>query len=750
MRRSLLAVLMLLPLFPHRSDAVEGMWQPHELPALANELAAAGFDGDPATFARLDAHPMNAIVSLGGCSASFVSPDGLIATNHHCVVGTIQFHSTAGRNLLRDGFIARTRDEELAGDPNPRVFVTDRIVDVTERVEVAIAAAGDGGEAIFRAAERAITGIVAECEAEGPYRCEVASFHGGASYRLIRQLEIRDVRLVQAPPESIGKYGGDIDNWMWPRHTGDFAFLRAYVGRDGKPAAHDRRNVPYRPASWLRIAGNGVSEGDFVMVVGYPGRTSRWRLADEFDEAATWSMPTGIRENRRLVEIIRHSTEGRPDAALRYASVVAGLENTIKNFEGQLEAFARRGTAAAKRAEEAAFLEWLAGAGRERERADVEALRQLVVESRARRARDWYVGWIAPPNAPVGARFNREGSVLAAALDLYRIAINRERPEAEREPGYQRRDEPRIRARLETFERRFDAKADRALLEHRIARYAALPSAERLPELDAWLGIGGDEPDLGPVRARLDALYRDSRLFDRAERLAWLDRDRAAIEASGDPALRFAVAVLPGLERIEREYREAAGQELRLRPAHLRALIAWRDSQGLPTYADANGTMRVTFGRVGGYRPRDGVAYLPFTTLAGVAAKATGEAPFDAPARQLEAIRAGAGARWRAPTLGDVPVNFLADLDITGGNSGSATLNARGELVGLIFDMTWDSVASNWRFDPAMTRSIHVDARYLGWVLSEIDGADALLKELGLAEPASRQPAVAPASGTTR
>lgn len=738
MRTPVAVAVIVLSLLPRASDAAEGMWQPHELPSLGHELAAAGFDGDAADFARLDAHPMNAIVSLGGCSASFVSPDGLIATNHHCIDGTVQYHSTAERNLLREGFVARRRADELPGDPNLRVFVTDRIRDVTAEVHAAIGAAGDDGRAAFQAFEAATKALIAECEAEGAYRCDVASFHGGAAFRLVRQLEISDVRLVHAPPESIGAFGGEIDNWMWPRHTGDFAFLRAYVGWDGKPAAHDPRNVPFRPASWLRVATEGVSEGDFVMVVGYPGRTSRWRLADEFDDAVSWAMPTAIRENRALLERIARATEGRPDAALRYASVVGGLENTIKNFEGQLEAFARRGTAAAKRAEEAEFLAWLADAGHERERADVEALRALVAESRTRRARDYHVGLIVPLNAPVGGRFNREGSVLAVAVDLHRLAINRERPEAEREPGYQTRDEPRIRARLEMFERRFDAAADRALLEHRIARYAALPAAERLPELDAWLGIAGDEPDLAAVGPRLDALYADSRLFDRDARLAWLSRDRAAIEASDDPALRFAVAVLPGLERIEAEYRDAAGRELALRPATMRALIAWRESKGLKTHADANGTLRVTFGRVGGYRPRDGVEYLPFTTLAGVAAKATGEAPFDAPERQIERIRAGAGARWHGAGLGDVPVNFLADLDVTGGNSGSATLNARGELVGLIFDMTWDSVASNWRFDPAMTRSIHVDARYLGWVLSEVDGADALLEELGLAEDIDR------------
>lgn len=738
MRPTPLVPLLILSLLPRVPEAAEGMWQPHELPTLARELAAAGFDGDAANFSRLDAHPMNAIVSLGGCSASFVSPDGLIATNHHCIEGTLQYHSSAERHLLRDGFVARRRSDELPGDPNLRVFVTDRIRDVTGEVEAAIRSAKDDDRAAFQAFEAATKKLVADCEAEGPYRCEVASFHGGASFRLVRQLEIRDVRLVYAPPESIGAFGGEIDNWMWPRHAGDFAFLRAYVDRDAKPAPHDARNVPYRPASWLRVARQGVSEGDFVMVVGYPGRTSRWRLAAELDDAVSWSMPTAIRENRALIEVIARATEGRPEAALRYASVIGGLENTIKNFEGQLEAFARRGTIEAKRAEEAEFLAWLAEAGHERARADVDALEALVVEARARRARDYHVGLIVPLNAPVGGRFNREGNVLAAAVDLYRLAINRERPEAEREPGYQTRDEARIRGRLEMFERRFDAVADRALLEHRIARYAALPASERLPELDAWLGIAGDRPDLERLRPTLDALYADSRLFDREARLAWLSRDRAAIEASEDPALRFAVAVLPGLERIEADYQRAAGRELILRPAFQRALIAWRDSKGLKTHADANGTLRVTFGRVGGYRPRDGVEYLAFTTLAGVAAKATAEPPFDAPPRLLERIRAGAGARWRADALGDVPVNFLADLDITGGNSGSATLNARGELVGLIFDMTWDSVASNWRFDPEMTRSIHVDARYLGWVLSEVDGAEALLDELGLREEQRR------------
>jgi hypothetical protein len=730
---STVVLVVALALAPS-GEAAEGMWQPKQLPSIAQRLTVAGYDGDPRSIADLDRHPMDAVVSIGGCSAAFVSPNGLVATNHHCAYGTIQFNSTGERNLLRDGFLAADLAGELPGDPNLRVFVTDRIEDATAAVRAAIDGAADGAAA-WDAYEAKAKALVAECEAAGPYRCELAMFHGGMEFNLVRQLEIRDVRLVHAPAGAIGKFGGDVDNWMWPRHTGDYAFLRAYVGPDGKPAAPSKDNVPYRPKSWLRVAGEGPVAGDFVMVAGYPGRTNRWRLAEELEDAIGWTMPTVIAANRETLRIIEETTRGRADAAVKYASAMAGLNNTLKNFEGQLAGLStasgktlRRRKALSERALEMNLGMQGDSAGAAR----VAALREQLAANRARRERDFVVGAIVPIATAGGGRSGGSG-LLAAASDLYRLAIERGKPDARREFGFQARDEARIKGRLEAFDRRYDAAVDRALLRQRIGRYAALPAAQRLPEFDAWLGIEGEQPDLGGVDAKLDALYAGSKLGDAATRLRWFGATPDALRASGDAALALAAVLQPAIERIEAQSKAGAGRELSLRPAWMRAMIAFQQRNGGAVYPDANATLRVTYGNVTGYAPRDGVSYLPFTTLAGIVQKSTGVEPFDAPQAQVEAIVAGKGADLREPGLGDVPVNFLSDLDVTGGNSGSPTLNARGELVGLLFDMTWESVASNWVFNPTLTRAIHVDARYIVWVMREVDGAHHLLREMGVA-----------------
>jgi hypothetical protein len=734
-RLAWIALAALAP-FASPAGAAEGMWQPRQLPTIADRLAAAGYAGDPAAIGDLDRHPMDAVVSIGGCTASFVSPQGLVATNHHCAYGTIQINSTGERNLLRDGFLAADRAGELPGDPNLRVFVTDRIEDVTAAVRAVIEAAGDDGAAAWTAYEAKSKALVADCEAGGPYRCELASFHGGLQFNLVRQLEIRDVRLVYAPAGAIGKFGGDIDNWMWPRHTGDFAFLRAYVGPDGKPAAPSKDNVPYQPKSWLRVASEGPAAGDYVMVVGYPGRTSRWRLSEELEDAIGWTMPTVIAANRETLRIIEETTRERPDAAVKYASVVAGLNNTLKNFEGTLAGLSTDGGKQLRRRKalaEGAMTMNAQAQGDAAGAARAAALSGQLAANRARRERDFLIGAIVPVASAGGGRSGGTG-LLSAVTDLHRLALERGKPDAQREPGFQARDEVRIKGRLEAFDRRYDAAVDRALLRHRIARYATLPVAQRLPEFDAWLGIAGEQPDLAGVDAKLDALYAGTKLGDAKTRLGWFGATPEALRASGDAALELIAALQPAIERLEAQSKQAAGRELALRPAWMQAMIGFQQGQGRAVYPDANGTLRVTFGNIKGYSPRDGVAYTPFTTLAGVLAKSTGVEPFDTPQAQLEAIRERRGPALRDPALGDVPVNFLSDLDVTGGNSGSPTLNARGELVGLLFDMTWESVASNWIFNPALTRAIHVDARYMVWVMREVDRAGHLLREMGVDE----------------
>ncbi len=327
-----------------------------------------------------------------------------MVTNHHCAYGTIQFNSTEDRNLLTDGFLASSPAEELAAAPGSRIYVTLAVKNVTKIITAAVPAGADGSTR-FAAIEMAEKKLIAECEESPGHRCKVASFHGGAEYRLYDQLEIRDVRLAYAPPSSVGKYGGDIDNWMWPRHTGDFSFYRAWVGPDGLPADPSPDNVPFQPKHWLPIGAGGVDAGDFVMVVGFPGRTNRYRLASEVADAIEWSYPQRVASRQRSLDIIAAETAGRPDAAIAYAATESYLNNSLKNGQGMLAGFAHSDSVASKQALEAEFAAWIA--------ADCRAPGRL--GRRARRCREHPRRATSPPRArpgalgdqlqPVGVRF---------------------------------------------------------------------------------------------------------------------------------------------------------------------------------------------------------------------------------------------------------------------------------------------------------------------------------------------------------
>ncbi|MBP7465916.1 MAG: S46 family peptidase [Pseudoxanthomonas sp.] len=698
--------------------AGEGMWVPQQLPQIAGPLAKAGLKLAPEQLADLTGDPMGAVVALGGCTASFVSPNGLVATNHHCAYGAIQLNSTPENNLIRNGFNAPTTADELSAGPNARVFVLDSITDVTGQARAAIAAAGDDALGRTRALEALEKQLIAACEADAGFRCRLYSFSGGNSYRLFRNMEIRDVRLAYAPPGSVGKFGGDVDNWMWPRHTGDFAFYRAYVGKDGKPAAYSPDNVPFKPRHWLKFADQPLGEGDFVMVAGYPGSTNRYALAAEFDNAAQWSYPAIAGHFNNQIALVEAAGKLDPQVQVRYASSMAGWNNTAKNYQGQLSGFKRIDAAGQKRAEEAAVLAWLKGQGARGQAAlDAHArLLALLEQSQATRERDLALGM-----------FNNT-AMLGTASQLYRLAIERAKPDAERESGYQQRDLPAIEGGLRQLERRYVASMDRQLQAYWLDQYLKLPAAQRVAAIDAWLGGN----DAAAVKRALDRLAGTA-LGSTDERLKWLSADRAAFEASTDPAIQYAVAVMPTLLKLEQERKTRAGENLAARPVYLQAVADYKNSQGEFVYPDANLSLRITFGNVTGYVPRDGVKYTPFTTLEGVVAKETGADPFDSPQALLDAVAAGRHGGLADARLGSVPVNFLSDLDITGGNSGSPVLDAHGKLVGLAFDGNWESVASNWVFDPAMTRMISVDQRYMRWIMQEVFPAPQLLREIGVA-----------------
>ncbi|MBV2210082.1 MAG: S46 family peptidase [Thermomonas sp.] len=697
--------------------AGEGMWVPQQLPEIAGPLKKAGLKLNPQQLANLTGDPMGAVVSLGGCTASFVSPQGLVATNHHCAYGAIQLNSTPEKNLIRDGFNPATQAEELSAGPNARIYVLEDITDVTEQAKAAMDAAGNDPVARVNALEAFDKKTTSACESEAGYRCRVYSFMGGNTYRLFKNLEIKDVRLAYAPPSSVGKFGGDIDNWMWPRHTGDFSFYRAYVGKDGKPAAYSQDNVPYQPKHWLKIADKPLGAGDFVMVAGYPGRTDRYALAAEFENTQDWRYPAIVQAYNDQIAMVEAASKTDKQVEVKYASNMAGWNNTSKNFAGQLEGFKRNDVLGIKQKEEAAVLAWLRAQGEAGKPALAahDALVQLVEQGKQTQARDMVLG-----------SFNRT-SVLGTAVNLYRLAIEKQKPDAEREAGYQQRDLPGIEGGLKQMERRYVASMDRQFQQYWLERYVALPTAQHVAAVDAWLG-GSDKVAADKALQRLDG----SKLGNLDERLKWLNADRATFEASQDPAIQYAVAVMPTLLQMEEQSKVSYGKALMARPLYLKAIADYKHSKGEFVYPDANSSLRITFGNVKGYTSLKGEQYAPFTKLEEVAAKETGAEPFDNPKALLDAVKAKRYGGLEDKRLSTVPVNFLSDLDITGGNSGSPVLDAQGKLVGLAFDGTIESVSSNWVFDPVITRMISVDQRYMRWIMQEVMPAPRLLQELGV------------------
>ncbi|ALJ27348.1 dipeptidyl-peptidase 7 [Stenotrophomonas acidaminiphila] len=716
MRLNLLAFSVVAGLgLVQAASAAEGMWVPQQLPQIAGPLMKAGLKLDPLQLSNLTGDPMGAVVALGGCTASFVSPQGLVATNHHCAYGAIQLNSTAEKNLIKDGFSAAAFKDELSAGPNARIYVLDDITDVTAQARAAIAGAGSDPLKRTEALEALEKKLVADCEADDSYSCTLYSFSGGNTYRLFKNLEIKDVRLAYAPPGSVGKFGGDVDNWMWPRHTGDFSFYRAYVGKDGKPAAFSADNVPYQPKHWLKLADQPLGEGDFVMVAGYPGRTDRYALVSEFENTANWTYPTIAKAYKDQIALVEAASKDNKDIAVKYAASMAGWNNTSKNYDGQLDGFKRNNVLAHKQKEEAAVLEWLRGQGAAGKPAlDAYAqLQALGTQARSTQQRDITLGM-----------FNRTGT-LGTAVRLYRLAIEKAKPDAQREDGYQERDLPAIEGGLKQMDRRYVPAMDRQFQQYWLQRYVALPADQRVPAFDRWLG-GTDAAAVDAALARLDG----SRLGDLAERMKWFSADKAAFEASTDPAIQYAVAVMPALLQIEHQNKVKRGEELVARPLFLQAIADYKKSKGEFVYPDANLSLRITFGNVKGYTGLDGKVQQPFTTIEGVAAKETGVDPFDSPKALLDAVKAKRYGGLEDKRLGSVPVDFLSDLDITGGNSGSPVLDAHGRLVGLAFDGIWESVASNWVFDPVMTRMISVDQRYMRWIMQEVAPAPQLLKEL--------------------
>lgn len=697
----------------------EGMWMPEQVPELAPELVRSGLKIDPQKLADLTGDPMGAIVSLGGCSASFVSPQGLVVTNHHCVYSYLQFNSTPETNLLEKGFLAKALGDEIPAAPDARVFVTTSIEDVTDRV---LPKAGEKLSDLDRhgRVERRRKELIRECEKEGGVRCTVPSFFEGSKFSRIKQLEIRDVRLVYAPPRGIGNYGGEVDNWMWPRHTGDFGFVRAYVAADGRPADFARENVPYRPKHYLKVSTADVDPGDLMMTIGYPGRTFRYELAGEVKEAQEFDLPTSIRYRKELIRILEDAGKERKDVAIKNAARLRSLLNYLKKYEGTLEAFERGNLIERRRAEEVEVAALVAGdpAAKTSHETSLAEIARWNEKLSSTRERDAVLEWIYSSSP-----------MLSQANTLWRLAGERPKSDIERATGYQERDWKRLRAAVSRAQRTIEPGSDRAGLRWFTIEASKLPKGQRIAVVDDALAATGESDPAAAVDKLLDRLYANTKIHESEARLAMFDESREKLAARSDAFLTFAAGLRRVMDEKQRRDDEFAGAMMRLRPGYVALLQKLRKGR---VYPDANGTVRISFGSVQGYSPRDSVQYAAQTTLRGVLEKQTGRDPFDSPPELVNASTGKKLGAYADPDLGDVPVNFLSTGDTTNGSSGSATLNASGELAGLAFDGNYEAMGSDYLVNPDVTRAIHVDSRYILWVMDAIDGAHNLIREMGL------------------
>jgi MYXO-CTERM domain-containing protein len=725
-RRTILCIVALAAVgihAPGRAD--EGQWMPKQIPELSQpKLQALGLRIDPRTlWSPTDGGLMRAAVNLSGCSAGFLSSKGLIATNHHCAYGAIQANSSVEHDYLRDGFLAATVADEL-----PARGSTARVLESTDDVSAAIRALAEAEPdpaKRARAVDQERARLVAECETAHPGRsCQVAEFYNGHEYQLLRYLELLDVRLVYAPPSSVGNYGGEVDNWMWPRHTGDFTLLRAYVGPDGNPAAFSPDNVPYGPERHFELGTEGVGPGDFVGILGYPGRTERYLPGPEVERQLEQFLPARAALYGEWIEILERKGAADPVVRIKVASKLRGLQNRHKNALGMIDGILRNGILERRKAEDEALAAFVAeqGGAQGVHAGVLEGLRALSERRRETFERDYLVD-----NLGSGA------NLLPLAIDLVRRARERAKPDLERRTAYQDRGADKLWARQEGRLKDYDAGVDEALMGALLRRVEALPAERRLTTLRVV-----DIPKLLRTTKLTDATVVKA-LFDAA--------DPEALRGSRDPLLVLAHELVEAIEAREEQEDRERGELMVLGPRYFEMLRAVR---GGPVYPDANGTLRLSYATVQGYSPRDGLWATPQTVLAGQVAKHTGVEPFDLSAAVRDAAPRAPQTYWADPALGDVPVAFLANGDTTGGNSGSPVIDGQGRFIGLHFDRVWENIAGDYGWAATRSRNIIVDVRYLLWILDDVADAGALLEELGVAHlrdaPARTQPA---ASGAT-
>lgn len=722
----LLTCLILLTCVPAHVRADEGMYLPDSISSLPfNQLKRRGLQlsaeeiysqNAPSLAAAVVRVGIGANVNAGG-SGAFVSPEGLMLTNYHIAFEALAASSSTANDYASTGYVARTRAEELPAK-DYTVSITEVVKDITSEVYKGIPetlSLSERDEAVARRVGE-LQRAASQEDAKRGLKSRILPLNEGARYYLFTSLVLRDVRIVYAPPKSIGYYGGDEDNFRYPRYCGDFAFLRAYVGPDGKPADYSKSNVPYAPRKFLTLDADGVREGDFTMVLGYPTMTRRSRESYSVAYNQSTLLPIQIDFLKQRVRSLRSAAERDPAARIKLQDTILSLSNTLKSLEGGLYAITRADLASQKQVQEQAFKRYVA--------ADPQRQAQY--------------GDVLPKLEETYSVLSRTGqhdqliSMLLSAgstLDLLtfaaRVAAEREKPEAERNPQLLGSGQA-VQQRLAAHAAR-DPQVEREMYTYLFGQAAKLPPTQPLAALEKIFGKlqGGArrkaETDL------IDVLVVDTELNSADYLSGLLKMSLAQLRALNKPAINFALDLNDEAQVTRDNTKTYNATLLQCRSLLVKGMSMMR---GASMYPDANSTLRFTFGEVKSLRRR-GLNYPAFTKLSGLIAKDTGREPFNAPDNLKQLYRARVFGNY-ALTGGspDMPVDFIATTDIIGGNSGSPIMNGRGEQVGIVFDNNYEALGNDFFYDGNLQRTIAVDIRYVLFIVDKFAGASHILDEL--------------------
>jgi len=662
---------------------------------------------------------IDGIIKLNGCTASFVSSDGLLLTNYHCAFGAIQSITTKENDYLKNGFIAKKRSQEIRAE-NFTVRVIESYRDVSEEV-LQVVKNGMSSVQRTKAIERKKKEIEIQVEKKYPgRRAEVAEMFIGKTYVLFVYAYIKDIRLVYAPPRSIGEFGGEIDNWMWPRHTGDFSFLRAYTAPDGSFSDYSPTNVPYHPKKYLPVAPMGVRDNDFVFILGYPGRTYRHRTSYFLSFEEEIHKPYLIKLYGGMIKILEKLSKEDRSIEIKLSPRLNSLWNRIKRNRGQLKGM-KKLKLVEKRKREEKILQQFINSEANRKKKYGSLLSQFKKHFEEKR-RDAQFDILME-------HFFKSTTLLKNAFIIYEGSIEKRKKDTERVSKYMNKNLPQTRQRMKTDLRNFYMPADKILLKEILTRAAQLDTRylKLIPAVENI--IKATQNHEKAINSFIEELYTKTRLTDESYMMKLLNSSTKELDRLDEPFIKLASTLYPTYWQYQEKKKSQKGFLDRL----LSQLIdVKKEFAGKKFIPDANGTLRLTYGHIRGYSPADALYYYPFTTLKGVIEKNTGKSPFIVPEKMIDLYKVKEFGHFSHPDIKEVPVAMLYNTDTTGGNSGSPVLNAKGKLVGINFDRVYEATINDFAWDESYSRSMGVNIQYILWFLDKFGEAHSLLAEMNV------------------